>query len=170
MPQTDLSRDEAIRQFFQEHPNCTRPSKCDKRISEMFECSENAARSARYRVYPKNTERPWKAAEKKKEEAAPGEADTWFAGKEKAVPTYEEESEHGRPRLVFADGYPKTELPHVCPKTGVTATTLEEADELFGWRKVGEYDDGTPKYIVQSWCRKARAEEAAARRSSQNAA
>lgn len=162
-------RREVIREFFEDNPDCTTPSKCDKHVSELFDCSETAARSARYRVFPKSKPRPWKEAKKKIEEAPPGEAEKWMAGKEKAVPTYRDSTGKGRPRLVFENGFPHTELPHTCPKTDTTATTLEEADKLFGWRCVGEYEDGTPRYIVQSWCRQARADEAAKRRARKNA-
>lgn len=158
------NRSEAIREFFEKHPSCTTPSKCDKHVSEMFDCSETAARAARYRVFPKSATRPWKEAEKRLEEVGPDESEKWVTGKEKAVPTHRVSTGKGRPRLVFEDGFPRTEFPHVCPKTGTTATTPEEADKLFGWRCVGKYEDGTPHYTVQSWCRQARADEAAKRR------
>lgn len=155
-------RNKAIEKFFEENPECTTPSECDKKIAEEFECTEKAARSARYRVFPKGSTRPWNRDAKKsktsQENATDG--DTWFEGKEKAVPTYVDTDVPGRARLVFQDEYPRTELPHECPKTGAVARSVEEADKLFGWRKTGEYEDGTPKYIVQSWCRKARADKA----------
>lgn len=143
-------RNEAIKQYFEENPGCTTPSECDKEIAEEFGCSEQAAQSARYRVFKKKDARPWNKAKLQ---------EMRVEGQEKAVPTGTRSVGPGKPRLIFGDGYPKTQLPHHCPHYNVVADSLEEVDELFGWRKIGEYDDGTPKYIVQSWCREARAEE-----------
>lgn len=143
---SERTRNDVIREFFNKNPDCTTPSECNKEVSELFDCSESAARAARYRIYPKDQARPWE----------PESQSTRFEGVEKAVPTKVKETGKSRPRLVFENGFPLTELPHECPRTGITANTLEEAAKLFGWRCTGEYEDGTPRYIVQSWSRKAR--------------
>ena len=158
------SRKDAIRDFFKDHPNCTLPGRCDEIIAREYDCTEGAARAARYRVFSKTEQRPWTIVEEQLKDA-----DVWFEGVEKAVPTRVMANPHGRATLVFENGFPRTELPHTCPKTGATALSIEEADEIFGWRKVGEFDDGTPKYIVQSWCRKARADAASRRRAEKQA-
>ncbi len=58
----------------------------------------------------------------------------------------------------FADGdYPETKLPVSCPKTGVVATTLEDVDEIFGWRAATKDSEGVvTRWRVQSWSRDAR--------------
>jgi len=53
---------------------------------------------------------------------------------------------------------PPVEFPYVCSKMPeVTATTYEELEEKFGWRRVGTHEDGSAKYRPQAWSRKARA-------------
>ena len=56
-----------------------------------------------------------------------------------------------------------TTLPRVCPQLGdeVTAKTLEEVTELFGWRRAS-YSRETKRvmYVPQSWSKKARTQAA----------
>lgn len=40
-----------------------------------------------------------------------------------------------------------TELPHICPECGKIASTKEEVEEKFGWRRGND---------SQSWCKECR--------------
>lgn len=48
-------------------------------------------------------------------------------------------------------------LPHTCPRCGITAYTLPQLEELFGYRNVPRGSDGQKRItVVHSWCRECR--------------
>lgn len=57
---------------------------------------------------------------------------------------------------ITKEGVENITLPHSCPRCGVTAYTLPQLEDLFGYRNVPRGADRHRITIVQSWCRECR--------------